>query len=49
VVLVRDVPPGVHAVRAWLPPRGDQPARHAHGEVTVVAADLAELTLQLAP
>ena len=49
VVLVRDVPPGVHAVRAWLPPRGDQPARHAAGQVTVVDGDLAELTLQLAP
>lgn len=49
VVLVRDVPPGVHAVRAWLPPRGDQPARHAAGKVTVVEGDLAELTLQLVP
>ncbi len=49
VVLVRDVPPGVHAVRAWLPPRGDQPARHAAGQVAVVDGDLAELTLQLAP
>ena len=49
VVLVRDVSPGVHAVRAWLPPRGDQPARHAVGQVTVVDGDLAELTLQLAP
>ncbi len=49
VVLVRDVPPGVHAVRAWLPPRGDQPARHAAGQVTVVDGDLAELTLQLVP
>ncbi|MBA3456056.1 MAG: hypothetical protein H0T42_23360 [Deltaproteobacteria bacterium] len=49
VVLVREVPPGVHAVRAWLPPRGDQPARHAAGQVTVVDGDLAELTLQLVP
>lgn len=49
VVIVRDVPPGVHAVRAWLPPRGAQPARHAAGQVTVVDGDLAELTLQLAP
>jgi len=49
VVLVRDVPPGVHTVRAWLPPRGDQPSRHAVGDVTVVPDDLAELTLQLAP
>jgi hypothetical protein len=49
VVLVRDVPPGIHTVRAWLPPRGDQPARHAAGEVTVVDGDLAELTLKLVP
>lgn len=49
VVIVRDVPPGVHAVRAWLPPRGNQPARHAVGQVTVVDGDLAELTLQLVP
>ena len=49
LVLVKDVPPGVHAVRAWLPPRGGESARHAQGEVTVVAGDLAELTLQLAP
>lgn len=47
VVLIKDVPPGTHAVRAWLPPRGGQPARHAKGEVTVVAGDLAELTLSL--
>ncbi|MDB4960250.1 MAG: hypothetical protein JWP01_249 [Myxococcales bacterium] len=49
VVLARDVPVGTHAVRVWLPPRGGQPERHASGEVTVVAGDLAELTLKLAP
>lgn len=49
VVLVKDVPVGAHAVRAWLPPRAGQPARHATGKVTVVAGDLAELTLSLAP
>lgn len=49
VVLVKDVPVGVHAVRAWLPPRAGQPARHAEGKVTVAAGDLAELTLQLVP
>ncbi len=48
-VLVKDVPSGVHAVRAWLPPRAGQPARHAAGQVTVAAGDLAELTLQLVP
>ncbi len=49
VVLVKDVAVGVHAVRAWLPPRAGQPARHAAGTVTVAAGDLAELTLQLVP
>ncbi|MGE0547252.1 MAG: hypothetical protein AB7O24_30350 [Kofleriaceae bacterium] len=48
-VLIRDVPTGVHAVTAWLPPRGGQPARQAIGQVTVVADDLAELTLKLTP
>ncbi len=47
VALVKDVPPGNHAVRVWLPPRGGQPARTASGEVTVAAGDLAELTLTL--
>ncbi|MBL0217879.1 MAG: hypothetical protein IPQ07_28870 [Myxococcales bacterium] len=49
VVVVKDVPAGVHAVRAWLPPRGGQPARRAAGQVTVAAGELAELTLQLEP
>ncbi len=49
VALIKDVPVGEHAVRAWLPPRGGQPARHATGKVTVAAGDLSELTLQLAP
>lgn len=47
VALIKDVPPGKHAVRVWLPPRGGQPAREARGEVTVAVADLAELTLTL--
>jgi hypothetical protein len=47
VALVKDVPPGKHAVRAWLPPRGGQPARSAKGEVTVEVGDLADLTLTL--
>lgn len=47
--LVKDVPVGEHAVRAWLPPRAGQPARHAAGKVTVVAGELAELTLTFAP
>lgn len=45
--LIKDVAPGTHAVRAWLPPRGGQPAREAKGSVTVAAGDLAELTLTL--
>ena len=46
-VLVRDLAAGAHAVTAWLPPRGGQPARIGHGTVTVVAGDLAELTVKL--
>lgn len=46
-VLVKDVPVGTHAVRAWLPPRAGQPARSAKGQVTVEPGDLAELVLQL--
>lgn len=49
VALVKDVPPGEHAVRAWLPPRAGRPARFARGKVTVEAGDLAELTLKLEP
>lgn len=49
VVLVKDVPAGEHAVLAWLPPRAGQPARFASGQVTVVAGDLADLTLKLSP
>ena len=49
VVVVKDVSVGVHAVRAWLPPRGGQPSRRATGQVTVMAGELAELTLQLEP
>lgn len=47
--LIKDVPVGEHAVRAWLPPRAGQPARHAAGKVTVTAGELAELTLTFAP
>ena len=49
VALVKDVPPGTHAVRVWLPPRAGRPARHASGKVTVAAGELAELTLKLEP
>lgn len=46
-IVLRDVPVGAHAVTAWLPPRGDQPARIAHGTATVVAGGLAEVTLDI--
>lgn len=46
-VILRDVPVGTYPVTAWLPPRGDQPAKIAHGNVTVTAGDLAEVTLDL--
>ena len=49
VALVKDVPAGEHAVRAWLPPRAGRPARYASGKVTVEPGDLAELTLKLEP
>jgi len=47
VALVKDLAPGTYTVRAWLPPRGGQPAREAKAEVTVAVGDLAELTLKL--
>ncbi len=46
-VIVKDLAPGAHAVTAWLPPRSGQAARIARGTITVVAGDLAELTLDL--
>lgn len=47
-VIVKDLTPGAHAVTAWLPPRSGAAARIARGTITVVAGDLAELTLDLA-
>lgn len=46
-VMLRDVPAGPRAVTAWLPPRSGQPARVAHGKVTVTAGEVAEVTLDL--
>ncbi|HEU0034790.1 MAG TPA: hypothetical protein VFQ53_29400 [Kofleriaceae bacterium] len=46
-VVVKGLAGGVHAVTAWLPARGNQPARIATGKVTVVANELAELTIDL--
>ena len=46
-VLLRDVPAGTHAVTAWLPPRAGQPARTAHGTVTLAAGGFAEVTLDI--
>jgi hypothetical protein len=48
-VVVRDLAAGSHAVTAWLPPRGGQPARIGRGTATVMAGELAELTVTLAP
>jgi len=44
-VVLRDVPVGSFDVAAWLPARGGQPAKLAHGKVTVVTGGLAEVTL----
>jgi hypothetical protein len=44
-LLVRDLAPGAYPVTAWLPPRAGGQAKLAKGTVTVVAGDLAELTL----
>jgi len=48
-VLARGVAVGQHAVTAWLPPRGGQPARTGHGTATIAGGALAELTVTLAP
>ena len=45
--VLRDVPGGVHAVTAWLPPRAGQAARAANGSVTVTGSALAEVTLDI--
>jgi hypothetical protein len=45
VVLIKDVAPGTHAIRAWLPARGKLPAHTAMGTIDVAAGELAELTL----
>lgn len=47
--VIRGVAVGKHAVTAWLPARGGQLARVATGTVTVVANELAELTIDLEP
>jgi hypothetical protein len=46
-VVLRDVPVGSFDVAAWLPARGGQPAKLAHGKVTVVSGGLAEVSLAL--
>jgi hypothetical protein len=46
-VVLRDVPVGTFEIAAWLPARAGQPARAAHGKVTVTAGALAEVTLSL--
>jgi hypothetical protein len=49
VAALRGLPAGGHAVVAWLPPRAGQPARVARGSATVVAGQLADATLSIAP
>lgn len=46
-VALDQVPAGTHAVVAWLPPTGEQPAQVARGQVTVVAGDKVDITLRL--
>jgi hypothetical protein len=47
IAVMRELPAGKYEVTAWFPPRGGAPGRLAHGEVTVTAGALAELTLDL--
>ncbi|HEX3764906.1 MAG TPA: hypothetical protein VHW23_39695, partial [Kofleriaceae bacterium] len=47
--LVRNLAAGPHAVTVWLPPRAGQPPRTGHATATVVAGELTELTISLAP
>jgi hypothetical protein len=44
-LVVRDLAPGTYAVTAWLPPRAGAAAKLVKGSATVVAGDLADLTL----
>jgi hypothetical protein len=46
-VIVRDVPIGTYAVRAWLPKRGPLEPRAVTGTVTVAEGALAEVTLDI--
>ncbi len=46
-VVLRDVPVGTHAVRAWLPKRGPLEAKTIAGSVTVTEGALAEVTLDI--
>lgn len=47
-VVIKDVAPGTHTVRVWLPPRGKLAGRSLKGLVDVLAGELAEVTLSLA-
>jgi hypothetical protein len=47
--IARNLAAGSHAVTAWLPPRAGVAARIGRGTATVVAGELAELTVTLAP
>jgi hypothetical protein len=48
-VIAQHLAAGSHAVTAWLPPRAGASARIGRGTATVVAGELAELTVTLAP
>jgi hypothetical protein len=48
-VLIKDVAPGSHQIRVWLPARGKLPAHTASGKVDVAAGELAEITLSFDP
>jgi hypothetical protein len=45
----KDVPAGPHTVVAWLPARGDQPAKLVTAKATVAAGAPVELTIDLGP
>ena len=46
-ITIRQLATGSHGVRAWLPARGNQPARMAGGTATVVPGELSEITIDL--
>jgi hypothetical protein len=47
VALLHDLPPGSHAITAWLPPRAGQPGRVAHARIVIAVGDVVDATLAL--